>query len=141
MKKLHTPNHKLYEQYYVNQTKQKGGNLPAFRGAQLQQGYGLGNIFRGLFRWTMPHLQQGAKVLGKKASQTGANVAQDVLADGNLNTAVNKRAKQVIADILPQAGAGRKAIKRKTQFHSSARNKKRKTTPRREGQETFDLWP
>ena len=69
----------------------------------------------------MPHLQQGAKVLSKKALQTGANVAQDVLAGENLNTAVNKRAKQVIADILPQAGAGRKVIKRKTQFHSSSR--------------------
>ncbi|CAH3181869.1 unnamed protein product [Porites lobata] len=67
MKKFHTPNHKLYEQYYVNQAKQKGGNLPAFHGARFQNGYGLGSIFRGLFRWAMPHLQQGAKVIGKKA--------------------------------------------------------------------------
>ena len=70
MKKLHTPNHKLYEQYYVNQAKQKGGSLPAFHGARFQHGYGLGSIFRGLFRWAMPHLQQGAKVSGKKALQT-----------------------------------------------------------------------
>ena len=79
MKKLHTPNHKLYEQYYVNQAKQKGGSLPAFHGARFQWGYGLGSIFRGLFRWAMPHLQQGAKGIGKKALQTGVNVAQDVL--------------------------------------------------------------
>ena len=72
MKKIHTPNHKLYEQYYLDQAKQKGGNLPAFRGAQSQRGYGLGSIFRGLFRWAVPHLRQGAKVLGKKAIQTGA---------------------------------------------------------------------
>ena len=140
MKKLHTPNHKFYEQYYINQAKQKGGNLSAFHGAQLRQGYGLGNIFRGLFCWAVPHLQQGAKVLSKKALQTGANVAQDVIAGENLNTAVSKRAKQAIGDLLPQEGAGRKAIKRKTQFHNSARNKKRKTTPRREGRENFELW-
>ena len=79
-------------------------------------------------------------MLGKKALQTGANVVQDVLAGENFSTAVAKRGKQAIGDLLPQAGAGRKAIKRKTQFHSSARNKKRKTTPRREGQENFEPW-
>ena len=50
MKKLHAPNHKFYEQYYVDQAKQKGGNLPAFHGARFQRGYGLGSIFKGLFR-------------------------------------------------------------------------------------------
>ena len=96
MKKLHTPNPNFYEQHCINQAKQKGGNLPAFHGAQLQQGYGLGNISRGLFRWAVPHLQQGAKVLGKKALQTGANVVQDVLAGENFSTAVAKRGKQAI---------------------------------------------
>ena len=86
MKKLHAPNHKLYEQYYVDQAKQKGGNLPAFHGARFQRGYGLGSIFKGLFRWAMPHLQQGAKV----------NVAQDVLDGDNIKTAVHKRTKQAL---------------------------------------------
>ena len=66
MRKLYIPNHKLYEEYYLNHAKQKGGNLPAFHGARFQQGYGLGFIFKGLFRWAMPHLQQGAKVQGKR---------------------------------------------------------------------------
>ena len=117
MKKLYTLNHKLYEQYYVDQAKQKGGNLPAFHGARFQRGYGLGSIFKGLFRWALPHLQQGAKVLGKKALQTGVQVAQDVLAGENVKTATKKRAKQALG--LPsqnssQSGGGRKAIKRKT---------------------------
>ena len=97
MKKLHTPNHKLYEQYYVNQAKQKGGSLPAFHGARFQHGYGLGSIFRGLFRWAMPHLQQGAKVIGKKALQTGVNVVQDVLDGDNIKTAVHKSTKQALS--------------------------------------------
>ena len=50
MKKIHTPNHKLYEQYYLDQAKQKDGNLSAFRGARFELGYGLGSIFRGLSR-------------------------------------------------------------------------------------------
>ena len=45
-----------------------------------QQGYGLGSIFRGIFRWALPHVQQSAEMPGKKALQTGINVEQDVLA-------------------------------------------------------------
>ena len=117
MKKVYTPNHKLYEEYYLNQAKQKGGNLPAFRGSRFQQGYGLGSIFKGLFRWAMPHLQQGAKVLGTKALQTGVQVAQDVLDGDDVKTAVSKRAKQALGDMTSQnssqSGSGRKGTKRK----------------------------
>ena len=77
MKKLYIANNQLYEEYYLNQAKQKGGNLTAFHGSRFHQGYGLGSIFKGLFRWAMPHLQQGAKMLGKKALETGVQVAQD----------------------------------------------------------------
>ena len=58
-----------------------------------------------------PHLQQGAKVIGEKALQTGVNVAQDVLDGDNIKTAVSKRTKQALG--LPaqnssqgQSGAG-----------------------------------
>ena len=135
MKKLYTPNHKLYEEFYLNQTKQKAGNLPAFHGARFQREYSLGSIFKGLFRWAMPHLQQGAKMLVKKALQTGVDVAQDVLAGENVKTAVSKRAKQVLGDMISQyssqSGSGRKAIKRKTPGtkNSSPPDKKRKTSP------------
>ena len=88
MKKLHTPNHKLYEQYYVNQARQKGGNLPyrLFKDPEFSKGMAQVPYLKGLFRWAMPHLQQSAKVLGKKALQTGVQVAQDVLGGSNVNT-------------------------------------------------------
>ena len=134
MKKIYTPNHKLYEEYYLNQAKQKGGNLPAFHGARFQRGYGLGSIFKGLFRWAMPHLQQGAKMLGKRALQTGVQVAQDVLGGENVKTATKKRAKQALG--LPsqnssQSGAGKKAIKRKAEprKNSSPPGKRVKASP------------
>ena len=133
MKKIHTPNHK----FYLDQAKQKGGNLPAFHGARFQRGYGLGSIFRGLFRWAVPHLQEGAKMLGKKALQTGVDVAQDVLAGENLKTAAKKRAKQALglpSQDSPQSGAGKKGTKRKAQPRkkSSPPGKKRKTSPQQE---------
>ena len=119
MKKIHTPNHKLYEQYYLDQAKLKGGN---FHGARFQRGYGLGSIFKGLFRWAMPHLQQGARVLGEKALQTGVDVAQDVLALG------------LPSQDSPQSGAGKKGTKRKAQpgKNSSPPGRKRKTSPQQE---------
>ena len=137
MKKIHTPNHKLYEQYYLDQAKQKGGNLPAFHGARFQRGYGLGSIFKGLFRWVMPNLQQGAKVLGKKALQTGLDVAQDVLAGGNVKAALTKQGKKALglpSQDSPQSGAGKKGTKRKAQprKNSSSPGKKRKTSPQQE---------
>ena len=146
MKKLHTPNHKLYEEYYVNQAKQKGGNLTAFHGARFQQRYGLDSIFRGLFRWAMPHLRQGAKVLGKNALQTG--VAQDVIEGKDVKTAVSKRAKQALSDITSQhspqeqsGGGGKKAVERKAHLKniSSPTSKRRKTTPQKQRKGTFKL--
>ena len=58
----------MYEQYYVDQAKQKGGNLPAFHGGRFQRGYGLGSIFKGLFRWALSHLEhyRVPKCSGKK---------------------------------------------------------------------------
>lgn len=137
MKKIHTPNHKLYEQYYLDQAKQVGGNLPAFHGARSQRGYGLGSIFKGLFRWATPHLKQGVKALGKKALQTGVNVAQDMLAGENLKTATSKRVKQALGDMPSQnslqSGAGQKVRKRKARSrkNSSPPGKKQRTSPQK----------
>ena len=141
MRKLYIPNNQLYENYYLNQTKQKGGNLPAFRGSRFQQGYGLGSIFKGLFRWAMPHLQQGAKVLGKKALQTGTQVAQNVLLEGkNVNTALAKRGKEAIGGLVPQARSGRKCTKSKVQFRGLPPFKIRKTVVLDQDQDDFQLW-
>ena len=140
MKKLYTPNRKLYEEYYLNQARQKGGNLPAFHGARFQQGYGLGSIFKGLFRWAMPHLQQGAKVLGKKALPTGIQAAQDVLEGNNVNTALAKRSREAIGGLVPQGGNGRKSTKRKVRFRDLPPLKKRKTVVLDQDQDDFQLW-
>ena len=126
MKKLHAPNHKLYEQYYVDQAKQKGGNLPAFHGARFQRGYGLGSIFKGLFRSAMPRLQQGAKVIGRKALQTGVNVALDVLDGDNIKKAISKQAKQTPG--LPEFIAGTIRSWQKSYNKESARLKNQFTS-------------
>ena len=120
MKKIHTPNHKFYEQYYLDQAKQKGGNLPAFHGARFQRGYGLGSIFRGLFLWAVPHLQQGAKVLGKKAVENG-------------KAALTKQAKKLWA-YLPRILRSQVLIRKKgTKKESTTRKKHLRRKKKTEG--------
>ena len=131
----------MYEEYYLNQAKQKRGNSPAFHGSRFQQGYGLGSIFKGVFRWAIPHLQQGAKLLGKKALQTGVQVAQDVLEGDDVNTALAKRSREVIGGLVPQAGSGRKYTKKKVPFRGLPPGTKRKTIVLEQGQDDFELWP
>ena len=49
----------------------------------MQRGYGLGGLLKGLFRAAVPLLKQGAKVVGRTALKTGAQVAGDVLQGQN----------------------------------------------------------
>ena len=81
-----------------------------------------------------------AKVLGKKALQTGAQVAQDVLEGNNVNTALTKRSKEAIGGLVSQAGRGRKSTKRKVQFRGLPPFKKRKTVVLDQNQDDFQLW-
>ena len=85
----------------------------------------------------MPHLQQGAKVLGKKALQ---NEAQDVLEGNNGNTALPTRSKEAIGELVPQASSGRKPTKRKVQLRDLSPFKKRKTLVLDQDQDNFQLW-
>ena len=53
-------------------------------------------------------------MLGKKALQTGVQVAQDVLEGNNVNLALAKRSREAIGELVPQAGSGRKSTKKKS---------------------------
>ena len=96
----------------------------------------------------MPHLQQGAKVIAKKALQTGVNVVQDVLDGDNIKTSVHKRTKQALGlpsqnELQGQSGAGKNSIKRKAKGTkiSSPPGKKAKTSPQqKKPKEKFSFW-
>ena len=46
---------------------------------RLQRGNGIGNFFRGLFRFVTPLLYSGAKAVGKEALKTGSHIISDSL--------------------------------------------------------------
>lgn len=115
----------FYKSYYLNQAKQRGGSLPAFHGAPVQHGYGLGSMLRGLFRWAMPHVTAGAKSLGRQALKGGLGVAQDVMDGQNVSESLKNRAgkagRAFVKDMASQkpegaqTGRGKKSTKRKNQ--------------------------
>jgi hypothetical protein len=73
---------------------QQGRGIPYFTGPVYQRGHGIGSLFRGLFRFAMPLLKQGAKTLGRQALQTGIQVAGDVLEDRPLKESLRARVKE-----------------------------------------------
>lgn len=97
MRVRYTPNAKLYNDYYNNQS---GYGLPVYTGGM--RGRGLGSVLSGLFRAAVPLLKKGGKALLKEGVSSGLQVANDVLAGTNLKKAVKKRAQ----------GSGRRLLKR-----------------------------
>jgi hypothetical protein len=122
---------KAYENYYQNQC---GHGMPVFYGARMQRGHGLGSIFSGLFRTVFPILKRIAPIIGRKALQTGVQIAGDVASGQSFKNAAKTRVVDVINEginkIIPtqeaQSGSG---IRRKRRYHRhriSKKNKRRK---------------
>jgi hypothetical protein len=112
---------KFWAQYYARQQTGRG-----FDGDPFQRGGGLGNVFRGLFRFLLPVVKSAGKAIGKQALRSGAQIASDLVAGGDLKKILKKRGKRgasallrTAAAKLDQTGAG--TIK--------GRPKKRKITP------------
>ena len=52
--------------------------LPAFKGAAPQRGYGISGVFKGLTRTFTPVVKKGLLNLGEQALQSGVQVLDDV---------------------------------------------------------------
>lgn len=124
-----TPSHVL-RHYYQYQT---GGNLPVFRGATRQRGYGLGGIFSKMFQGIVPVLKNVAKTAGKQLVKTGANIVTDVIDGKNVkNTALDNlsRGGQELLSTLTSnlTGTKRGGVKRKkpTQFKGKSVKRRRR---------------
>ena len=115
----------LYLRYYRDQV---GGELPHFRGTVYQRGNGLGSLFGSIVRGVTPllkhipkWLKSGAKVVGKQAVKTGAELWKDYQAGEDMSTASKKRFREAGADLLEetskrlrQTGKGiKQGVKRK----------------------------
>lgn len=87
------------ENYYL----QQANGMPAFAGPSTQQGYGLGGIFKSLFRSVVPLfrkatpvLKSAAKTVAKEAARTGVDVMEDVLDGKRFGSALQKRSNEAV---------------------------------------------
>ena len=93
-----------------------------YAGGIYQRGYGIGSIFRGLFRAALPIIkQQGkaiAKSVGRKAMKTGVRLASDALRGRDMGESVKIR----LAQALHEAPV-RKVKRGTTSSHKGRRGK------------------
>lgn len=106
-----------FEKYYTQQT---GHGLDFYQGSPYQRGYGLGGIFRSLFRAAVPLFQSGAKAVGKQLFHSGVDLLNDISQGQDIKAASKRRIKEAGQHLTDKA-----ASKIKTMIGSGL-NKKRK---------------
>ncbi len=116
--------------------QQYGGNFPVFRSMQpVQRGYGLGGMFRSLFRTVTPHLKKGLAHVGRRALTAGASALADMSENNtSLKDALKKQAKKEIHALNPinrLKSAGSNA--------STGEVRKRKASKKRKPKQKFTL--
>ena len=111
---------------------QYGNGLPAFRGAVLQRGYGVGGLFRGLFKSVIPAAKTTLKTAARRAvpllKSNLKNIGKQVLKQGiqELDSFISDDTEPSIN----RRGNSRVAVKRK-------RVSKVKGAPRRKQRRIF----
>ncbi|GFX09047.1 uncharacterized protein F54H12.2 [Trichonephila clavipes] len=75
---------------------QIGSGLTHYKDYNFQKGYGIGGIFRRLFRAALPFLVKGGKTIAKEVLMTGSRVASDVLSGENFKEAVKTRSRKSV---------------------------------------------
>ena len=96
-----------YESYYKNQIQN-----PVFRGALYQRGHGFGDVFKKFFRWIVPIVKQHAgpiaSTVGKEASKSAINVANDSLEGKDFATSSKERFKDSLNNLSSKIGSVKK---------------------------------
>ena len=77
-------------EYYSNEP-----NYPVFHAMKFQRGYGLGGVFKKLFKWIVPIFKERAvpllKSVGESVIKGTANVAKDALKGRNVRDSAKAR--------------------------------------------------
>ena len=86
------------EDNYSNQNSE----FPVFRALKYQKGYGLGGVFKRLFKWIMPIIKEKAvpilKTVGKSVLKGTSNIAKDALDGRNVKESANDRFEETLKE-------------------------------------------
>lgn len=119
-----------YINEYYNRQIQAGGNLPAFIGATVQQGSGIGGIFSKFIRGMGPVLKTGAKMAGQQLLNTGLNIANDII-DGKkfadaAKSNLNSGGKRLLTNLTSAFNAPKKGVAKKRSMKGKVVKMKRR---------------
>jgi hypothetical protein len=96
------------------------GSPPFQRGYGVQGGAGVGDVFRGIWRFFLPLIRRAGTTLSQEALNTGQRVLNRVVNEGDsLKNAVVSEGKKSVDNLLENAGlekqfgTGKRSIKRK----------------------------
>ena len=124
-------------------TRQYGGRVLVFRGAQLQRGHGLGGLFKTLFRVAVPVLRRAAPIVkrtvvrvgkasSKRAAKVGAKALKDVATNkSTLKEAIRQRVQEAAfdaaAEVINKSVVSQNVNTSKRKSKSQQVKRKRKT--------------
>ena len=118
---------------FFQANQQSNSQFPVFRGVRYQRGYGLGGVFRKLFRYIIPIVKEHGvpllKTVGKTALKSATNLANDAIDGKDLKESAKLRLKETFENIKNNSnlsGNGIKNKKRKKLTRKVIKNQKRK---------------
>ena len=135
--------------YYTNQNTQ----YPIFRAMKFQKGYGLGGVFKRLFKWIMPIVKEKAvpilQSVGKSVIKGTSKLAKDAIKGKNIKQSANERFEETLKELSDKAGVmeGNGGIisnyntpinKKKDRIMKIIRKKSKKSSKKRK-RDIFDL--
>lgn len=96
-----------FQNYYLNQAR---GSLSYFQGSTYQRDYGLGRIFRRIFKWIMPIIKEHGypiiKNVGKEVIKGVSNLANDGLDGKDIKESTKSRLEETLNSIKNTTGRG-----------------------------------
>ena len=136
------------DDYLAYYKAQAGGEYSYFKGSSFQDGYGglgglyiqngrgLGGMFKKFASWIIPIVKKyavptfktGAQAIGREALESASNVAKDILSGVNAKEALNNRLSKSVDNLKEKAenALEGRGIKRKTSFKNVIILKKQK---------------
>jgi len=132
-------------EYYSNQP-----NYPVFRAMKFQRGYGLGGVFKRLFKWIVPIFKEKAmpllKSVGESVIKGTANVAKDAIKGRNVRESAKDRFEETLNELSDKAGVMRGHGGIASNINTPINNKKkrilkiiRKKKTKKRKRDIFDL--
>ena len=145
---LYTAPRGQYKDYYIRSQFGNGGVLPAYRGAPVQSGHGIGSFLSGLFKTAVPILSSVgrgvAKTAGKALLSTGRKILGDVISGASVKSSIVNRSKEAGKHLLKRAANSAQdylssslsppPVKRRATTESRTRKKMKTTSQSGKGQ-------